>query len=360
MEQSLKESLIGRISAGILFCHINVMGNPLSFILKNPARLERYRATEIYQEALYEASYSYSFSKSQINNLLIGLGLYTIETPKKIEQLTKDIDELKVTLFKAYLDSKKVKKLKELLNQTRDMLYKLEGVRHSYDYITPEGLANMIKTQYLVGVGLHDMNEKRVWVNEEFFNDDFAILEKVLSYVNRNQIEFGQLRELSRTDPWRSYWQANKSDIFGIPTIDWTDEQKTLILFSRMYDNAYSHPECPSDVVIEDDDMFDGWMIEEKRKADRERNTKTVDNTFGKLKGDEIFLFPAIDKKGKVSQEDIKKIEDLNTFEGKMIKKARNEVIKKRGKVREDELPDRKREIMVQANEQYIAKVKGK
>ena len=67
-----------------------------------------------------------------------------------------------------------------------------------------------------------------------------------------------------------------KEEMFGIPSCDLSDDQKSVILYSRMYDSAYESPDRPTDEVIEDNDMFDGWMAKGRREADKERKSSAV------------------------------------------------------------------------------------
>ena len=50
-----------------------------------------------------------------------------------------------------------------------------------------------------------------------------------------------------------------------------------MVSFSRMYDGAYGSPECPPDKVIEDDDMFDGWLIDQRRTREKEQSVKRAE-----------------------------------------------------------------------------------
>ena len=99
------------------------------------------------------------------------------------------------------------------------------------------------------------------------------------------------LREIVRTDPWRSYWgSAPKHNIFGSTSKELNLIQRSAVLFAKMYENVYQNPDCPPDDVFEDDDMFDGWMIKERIKREKDKDKKAVDNMAGNAKGGEVFL----------------------------------------------------------------------
>ena len=63
-------------------------------------------------------------------------------------------------------------------------------------------------------------------------------------------------------------------------------------MYSKLYDGAYEHPECPEDSVIQDDDMFDGWMIFQRRKREKSKTAKQVDSVIGakQREAEELFI----------------------------------------------------------------------
>jgi pyruvate/2-oxoglutarate dehydrogenase complex dihydrolipoamide dehydrogenase (E3) component len=140
-------------------------------------------------------------------------------------------------------------------------------------------------------------------------------------------------------------------DLFGKPTINWTDEQKTLVVISKMYDSAYEHPECPPESVIQDDDMFDGWMIiqrrEHEKNKDKNRNEKILkDKKLGNAK--EVFLVAN-------SKEEAQNIYSLNNANSRnTIKERQNIILHTGSEVSETDLPDVKRELVMQQNRQFL------
>ena len=137
----------------------------------------------------------------------------------------------------------------------------------------------------------------------------------------------------------------------GLPAADWTDDQKMLITFAKMYDNAYQSMECPSDEVFEDDDMFDGWMIDQRRTREKEQKQKELDSTKNiPDSAQEVFIFAP-------TREDAAKVYDLNDTAGRMKIKQRNDMIEKLGSVEAKDLPDTKMELRNQQREEYKAKM---
>ena len=121
---------------------------------------------------------------------------------------------------------------------------------------------------------------------------------------------------------------------------DWTDDQRSLVSFSQMYDSVYEHPECPDDKIIDDDDMLDGWMIVQKRKIAKAKKQAQVDDINPNLKNaGEVFLF------GK-QKEEVEEILSLNSKEALYRMKEKINYINRVGSSEDSKLPDVQRQIM--------------
>ena len=164
-------------------------------------------------------------------------------------------------------------------------------------------------------------------------------------------------REIARTDPWRSYWGITDCP-FGTRAIDLDYDKRTLLAYSKMYDNIGDHPECPSQEIIEDDDMLDGWMIVQQRQTSEKKVEKHKDDMVNNFSpkyqnATEIFL-PA------QSKDHIKQIDDLNTATGKRVRKQRQQMINEQGQVGVGKLPDEMLAIQNQSMEEFKQKAQNK
>ncbi|NDG31617.1 hypothetical protein EB118_16310 [bacterium] len=117
-----------------------------------------------------------------------------------------------------------------------------------------------------------------------------------------------------------------------------------------MYDSAYEHPECPVDSVFEDDDMFDGWMIHQRRENEKLRSKNRTEKILEDKKLDkanEVFIMAS-------SKDEAKSIYDLNDNTAMNIIKERNQAILGKTEVQLSELPDIQRELQIQQNQQMF------
>src|SRR5690606_30951918 len=140
-----------------------------------------------------------------------------------------------------------------------------------------------------------------------------------------------ECRELARNEPWRSLWFLNDSKayhIFNDNGRELTIDQKNILIWSKMYDNIQESPDCPSDDVVDDDDMLDGWFILQKRKREKDRAEAELESSTKSQKiknASEVFVM--------TSQKDADRVERMNDTTASMIKKQRLETIKKQGTV---------------------------
>ena len=83
----------------------------------------------------------------------------------------------------------------------------------------------------------------------------------------------------ARTDPWRSVWlMKDQVKLFANNDRELSHDQKNILVWSSMYDNIQESMDCPTEDVINDDDLLDGWFIVQKRKRDEEKAKSEVDN----------------------------------------------------------------------------------
>lgn len=308
----------------------------------------KYQA-ELYAQEEYDRNkFNDWITDDSIVDTLVSMGVWSYNGDDNLKNLEKQIDDLKVDLYKNFLNPSKIKTLRRTLSNTQLAYNKSYNTRHSLDQYTPYGYSNQLKNQYILIYSLYDEDNNRIFNNLE--QVDYNHLNNLSNTIADNVIDVSVFRSIARNDLWRNYWSANSDYLFNKPTVNWTDEQKTLVLLTKMYDGAYQHPECPPDNVFEDDDMFDGWMISQKRENEKNRN---------KNRTEKLLEGKKLDKAGEVfivanSQEEAQQIYGLNDNTNKHIIKERSSVILSTNKqLEEKELPDVQRNLVQQSNEQY-------
>lgn len=304
---------------------------------------------EIYAEQEYEYNkFNDWLTEDNIVDTLVNLGMWDYSGDNQLKNLEKQMDDIKVDLYQNFLNPNKIKSLRRNLANVKHTYNQLFEIRHSFDHITAQGFASIIKNHYILMHSLFNEHNKLLFTS---LNDiDIKTFEIFSNIIAQNTISIESYRKIARSDIWRNYWSANSDNLFDKSTVNWTDEQKTLVVLTRMYDSAYQHPECPQDNVFEDDDMFDGWMIFQRRENEKAKN---------KIRTEKLLEGKNLDKAGEIfvmahSKQEAQNIYDLNDNTSKYIIKERNDVIKQRGGLTQDtDLPDVHRQIISMSNEQF-------
>lgn len=341
MEDVERERAIARIiSAQIRFRH-----EDSSLLIQPASRAERSEAQDVYEETFREASLAGCYTDDELLvDFMLAEGHWDAERENMMSSLPKDIEELKVALFKAEFKSEQRKVVRKALNTAKDKLSELSNQRAAYRHLTCSGVAAMAKTRFLVACGLRNSRGSRIKRAE--------LLDAAMAAYAASRLDESAFRELARTDPWRLLWSCRKSgdSLFGVAVADWTDDQLRLVNYSMLYENISEHPECPSDDVIEDDDRLDGWMILKRRERDVSRNQKTVDGmiTNEKIRNSQEIFVPV------QSPEDAKRVESMNTGAAGAIKRQRLGIIEKKGEVNELDFPDTRARIITELNSRSL------
>lgn len=312
--------------------------------------------SEIYYEDLYD---KYKFSdwvlESDILNILKENRLWSDMNEKEMSNLQKQIDQVKIELFKSFYATKKQKSIRAKLNNLKETYQKYYNVRHSLDHLTVEGFCEKYKNDYLL---IHSIFKKQDGELIRFFdnlNPDSKLLEDVTYEIGQHSIDIPVFRRIARGDLWRTYWSANKNFLFEKASSEWTDEQRTLVVFSKMYDSAHESTEPPPDPVFDDDDMFDGWILLQNENANKEKQKKTEDKALGSKmsKAQEVFFMAN-------SSNDASDIHDMNSSVTKAIINERNTSILKHKDIDATKLPDTQREIASMNQEAFKNKLRNK
>lgn len=245
---------------------------------------------------------------------LMQAGDIPVNFNEELKKLQKEIESSKIKLYNLRHDDKKLRTVRRDLEESKADYLSFLIKLHSLDYLTVEGYADDIVARYVIQ---HNCNRK---IN-------YLIADKLVDKYNMSLPNYVQIRQVAKSQDWRNMWMAKKEDLFEK---DLDDLQIQLIAFSRMYDSVYENMETPEDFVIKDDDMLDGWLLEQKKNRDKDKLKKSIDDKIP-ANAQEVFITPKDD-------EDRQRINDLNDEQALMFKKRREQIIKKHGFINEGKL----------------------
>lgn len=325
-------------SSRIIAGSVNISIDTEMFVLLPPSRDVRYQASEVYRRVREECYLQGVLSDDEVADLMVAKHIYTAEDERQRNLLIEKLDDMKVGLFENFFKSNNRILIRRAIDKGRAELGRLEGLKHSLDYVSCGGVAAAARMRYLVGYSLVTPGGRHHWEGEDAWERPDTAVDEAMEHLIGLRLTEGEMRELSRTDPWRSLWNARQHagrGLFDLPAADLSDDQRYLMMWATIYDNVRDHPACPDDGIIEDDDMLDGWMIKQKKTRESQRAKKHGDETISERvkKADEIFVVAQ-------TVADARRIESMNDDVASIIKGQRLAHLKSRGEVPEMEMPD--------------------
>ena len=318
MELYEREFFLSRILFGSTIIEIN---KDLIIYVHPPTVEQNVFAQRLFMRVYDEALLSGVYTRKEMLELMIEEGLWSEEEDALLEKNKEAIDDLKVNIYKNFLRPRVREKAREDIREIEKQQKKLYEKKHDSNYLDCQGIATLARYEWII-------EQTTTYQDGTPYEFNEMDAKTVMKYHNKEQLTIKEHRELARTDPWKSIWINGRDvkKIFGRAPAEITEEQDQLVSWSRLYDNISEAHESPSDEVVEDDDAIDGWLITERRKRDKEQNKFKLDGFGDKHAGaDEVYIMAS-------STQEAEEINNLNDERGKMIKKQRAKVIKKKAK----------------------------
>lgn len=287
----------------------------------------------VYSQSLYKNRFENLLTQEQAKDVLIINSLWKFDDDNNLIELDKSLDNCKLELYNNYgMPASVIQQIRNRLAIIKDKKNEKLNIKHSLDKFTLEGLAEYSAELYMFSKLILDRNYQPVSL-------PVVQVEKLIGLFKAAWPSNTDLRQVARTEPWRSFWSANPNcfRVFG-------DEQKVLIMLSKMYDNVYEHSERPCDDIINDDDMLDGWYISMHRKAQAEKAKSTQNILTAKHpRAQEIFVSAlsyedARANKG-LTETQLKEIAAMNDPRAQIIKKQISTLVQEKPIVRDLDIP---------------------
>lgn len=352
MEYSEREYLINQIISGCTMCSFN--DEPVLVFEASPK--DKVVAHTIFLDELKKAELLGLSSEKEILHEMKLRGMWSDFLESELNKLPKAIEELKVELYQAYFQFQRRDNIKKSLDSLRAKEVKLLQQKESLSHVTIEGFAISCKNKHLICSGTKNIDGSDFFVNgyEHYSQNHLdAFMRDFLS----KKVDQNVIRMLSQEEPWRTIWSSGKSEgaVFGIPSALLSQDQKLLLVWSKIYDNVYESSECPPDEVIADDDCLDGFLISQARKREKERQSEHGYKPGDKFnKADEVFIFVE-------NPEDAARVHSMNSPAAIFRMQQRMHALNKAGGKLEDQyMPDAQQNLREQAVQLMNKHVKGK
>ena len=337
MKQHEREFFICTIRSGKVFVKDDI-------VIKAPTNEQHVQSCIVYNKSYEEAFDDEVMTEEEMLNWMIEHGLWSYGNDAKIKGLEKDIERLKVEIYNARNDEKLAKNIRLYIRAGEKQLAAEHNIKHQYYQNTCEGLAHTDKVSWTI--------QNTTYKGDKLYNFNDMSIQVVLNAWQSSILRDAECRELARNEPWKSLWSVHEKSggklFFNDADQELTHNQKSLLIWSQMYDNIQESVECPTADVINDDDMLDGWFIVQSKKRDKERAENEFENsTNEKIKNSsEIFVVAKTDR-------DKQRIESMNDTNSQVIKRQRAKVLEKQGTAEQHHFPDEILRIKAQQTEAW-------
>jgi len=327
------ERLINRIICGYQY----ITFKDVIYKLANPSTDTKVAADNLYDRTYQDNLFSQFILKENIDSVLIQTEVITDSHDKDLSLTEKQLEKAKINLYKMFFHKKENEKYRKQIRSLSKLINESYNRKHSLDFLTLEHYCENIKNEYIISQTLSDNNN---YIFKEYPN--------ITQLIAQNVIPVDDYKRIARGDAWRKIYTAENNNIFSCSASEYTEEQKALLSISRMYDKVYSHPECPDERIIEDDDALDGWMLYQQEENKKKSKQEGVSKTLGKAKNaDEVFLM-APDSR---DTEHLQSIMDLNSPAALRRMDTRTTKLQQGVDIEDTYLPDTQAEIKQQLME---------
>lgn len=340
MKQHEREYFVSRIRSGIYI----VKNQGITLKITQPTVEQELELNEIYNEAYEQALEDDFMTEDQMLDWMREKNLWCDEDEQKFEGLKKDIERLKVEIFNARNNENLKDKIRLYLRAGEKQLVQIYSKKNSFYENTCEGIASAEKSFAFI--------KMCTFLGGQLYKFDTISCDIIWQSYFTQIMSENLIRDLARNEPWRTLWLMNDSNTFKLFSNDNKDlspDQRAILIWSRTYDNVYESLECPSEDVVADDDMLDGWFIVQRKKREKQKAESELESSVknDKIKNsDEIFIVAG-------SKKDAGRINEMNDINGKVIKKQRENLIKQKGSVGQGEFQDEKIKLSSQSVQMY-------
>ena len=336
MKQHEREFFVTQIRSGV------VLYKDLE--IRPPSLIDAMKSQHAYKVAYQESLDDGMMQQSELDQYMIDVGLWSKEDALSVSKVEKDIDNFKVEIFNNFYQDHVKAQIKKYLKVARTYWLKKTIEKQDFYASTAEGIA---KTEQV----LHTIRHC-TYKNNKLYNFDGDITEaEVVGAFTDSILSEEQIRHLARNEPWRMLWSIRDEVklLANTPDQDTTPNQRTLVQWSKIYENIQESMDCPPEEIINDNDALDGWFIVQRKKQEKNKSEKDFDQ---KVKSDKIKNSSEVFVMAR-GQKEKERVDNMNSVHGKAIKGQRFNTIKKHGSVGQHQFADEKLKLQSQATQQF-------
>jgi len=333
-----REYFVSRIRSGVYY--VKLAGARVKIL--TPTIEDEFLSNEVFRESYKQAQMESIFTEEEMWEWMMERDLWSEEKNDKIEAIQTDLDKLKVGIFESRNDEGRVNMARQYIRAGETAKAALVAEKNDLFSKTCEGLASQDKAL--------DLFERCCFVGSEPLDCENIDVSALFYDYNRKLLNEKQLRELARNDPWRLCWiMKEHSALFkNVENRELSTDQKGILIWSNMYDNIQESMDCPTEDVINDDDMLDGWFIIQRKKQESERAKLEIEKRSNSkiANSAEILVVTG-------SNKEAESIHSMNSVHSDTVRKQRIATAKKKGVAVDLDFQDVKLDIRTQQNNNF-------
>lgn len=354
MERDQKNRLVSLTFWGRLVIDVSIQDScPYRLVLRAATIEEKARSAVAYECALAKAKMARLTTEAESLRFRCGTGEWSEQEEHQLEGLQDDIQKMKRGLLDLLFKVEQLEKLRATIRRAEAILIEKWTKRELLLAETAERYAETAQQRYIIGRVTQHFDGAPYWPTEQDFEacEDPSLVQHLVNhYFCTSRLSEGVIRDLARTDPWRSIWAAAKltHTLFEGPPGAWTHNQSALVRWSHIYDVVYESTERPSEQVIEDDDLLDSWIIRQNEKVSdyaKKRESETLLGVTAQGGNGRQEVFVVADSAG------AKRVYEMNDYHGRRIVQTTQQTASARGEVKDAQLPHAQNEIRTKAME---------
>lgn len=263
-------------------------------VVMPPSLLVLEEAEYFYNKTFEEAYSSGCYTENSLSRLIIENNILPEDYKVQLDVLRSSLENFKVNYFLDYSKPSSREKTKKNIEDIEYSIIYIKNKIYRYNQLTCSGIADFAKNLFIL--------ERCTFKDDKPYDFGDISLVNLQSYIDSLILDDEELRDLSISEEWRSLWNIrSETPVFSCKAYELTQEQKSLIYWSKLYDSIYESPDRPSDLIIKDHYAVDGWLIHQRRESDKE---KKGEDRHGNA--DEVYHIVR-------SQEDLEYVKSLNS-----------------------------------------------
>jgi hypothetical protein len=281
-----------------LYQILNGVVETKELVIRPPSLSILTKAEALYESKWDEAYESGLFTEDELKLFIIENAILPSDYEHQIVILRKHIGKAKEEYYNNFV---RVKDRDRIRSNIQDYEYSLLLVLSKigkYSHLTCDGYAEMCKSLFLI-------ENSTFYKNGDLYDFKTKTIVDIQNLIEKFRVDDEEIREISLSNEWRTLWSIKDTvNIFSCKAYELTNEQKSLIYWTKFYDTVFQNPDCPSEEVIKDHYAIDGWYAQIGKKEEQGDKYGTAGEVFIKA----------------TSSEDLARINNLNSDRAKKEK----------------------------------------